>query len=68
MTGTYKVTIICRYCDFGLKDIFASTRFCGSYLEMVQGRQILMFYTTIVYVYMIMLADTKFLCFWANPH
>ena len=46
-----KVTIICRYIflRFGLKTRFASTKFCDLYAEMVQGRQILMLYTTIVH-------------------
>ena len=43
-----KVTIICRYIflRFWLKTPFASTKFCDFYAELVQGRQILMFYTT----------------------
>ena len=62
-----KVTIICRYIflRFGLETPFASTKFCDLNAEMVQGRQILMFYTTIVHI-----ANDcgyKILCFWANP-
>ena len=46
-----KVTIICRYIFlwFWFKTRFASTKFCDLYTEMVQGRQILMFYTTKVH-------------------
>ena len=62
-----KVTIICRYIflRFGLETPFASTKFCDLNAEMVQGRQILMFYTTIVHI-----ANDcgyKILRFWANP-
>ena len=47
-----KVTIICRYIflRFLVKTPFASTKFCNSYAEMVQGRQILMLYTIIVHI------------------
>ena len=40
-----KVTIICRYIflRFWPKTCFAGTKFCDLYVEMVQGRQILMF-------------------------
>ena len=62
-----KVTIICRYIflRFWLDTPFASTKFCDLNTEMVQGRQILMFYTTIVHI-----ANDcgyKILRFWANP-
>ena len=50
---------------FGLKISFASTKFCDLYTEMVQGRQILMFYTTIVH--MDNSCGYKILRFWANP-
>ncbi len=59
-----KVTIICRYIflRFWLKTYSVSTKFCDLYVEMVQGRQILMFYALI---------DNdcryKILRFWANP-
>jgi hypothetical protein len=61
------VTIICRYIflRFRLKIHFASTKFCDLYVEMVQGRQILTFYTT-----MVLIANDcgyKILRFWANP-
>jgi hypothetical protein len=41
-----KWIIICRYIflRFRLKARFASTKFCGLYVEVVQGRRILMFY------------------------
>ena len=41
-----KVTIIykCIFLRFWFKTHFASTKFCDLYVEMVQGRQILMFY------------------------
>ena len=48
-----------------LKTPFASTKFYDLYVEMVQDRQILMFYTTIVHI-----ANDcgyKILRFWANP-
>jgi hypothetical protein len=62
-----KVSIICGYIflQFWLKTHFASTEFCDLYTEMVQGRQILMFYTTRV-----LIANDcghKILHFWANP-
>ena len=62
-----KVTIICRYIflRFWLETPFVSTKFCDLNVEMVQGRQILMFYTTIVHI-----ANDcgyKILRFWANP-
>jgi hypothetical protein len=43
-----RVTIICRYIflRFWLKMRFASTKFCDLYTGMVQGRHILMFYST----------------------
>ena len=58
-----KVTIICRYIflRFWLITPFASTKFYDFYAEMVQGQQILMFYTIIVHI-----ANDcghKFLCF-----
>ena len=61
------MTIICRYIflRFWLETPFASTKFCDLNAEMVQGRQILMFYTTIVHI-----ANDcgyKILHFWANP-
>ncbi len=47
-----KVTIICKYIflRFWLKTHFASTKFCNLYAEMVQGRQILMHYITMVLI------------------
>ena len=62
-----KVTIICRYIflRFGLKTRFASIKFCDLYADMVQGRQILMFDTTIVHADNV--CRCKFLRFWANP-
>ena len=62
-----KVTIICRYIflRFWLKTPFASTKFCDLYAEMVQGRQILIFYTIIVH--MANDCGYKILRFWANP-
>jgi hypothetical protein len=62
-----KVTSICRYIflRFWLKTQFASTKFCDLYVEMVQGLQILIFYTA-----MVLIANDcgyKFLRFWANP-
>ncbi len=66
--GVYlKVTIICRYIflRFWLRTHFASIKFCDLYAEMVQGRQILMFYTTRG-----LIANDcgyKILHFWANP-
>ena len=60
-----KVTIICRYMRFWLKTPFASTKFCDLYAEMVQGRQILMFYT--IMVYMANNCRYKILRFWPNP-
>ena len=53
VAGVYsylKVTIICRYIflRFQLKTLFASTKFCNLYAEMVQDQQILIFYTVIV--------------------
>jgi hypothetical protein len=61
------VTIIYRniFLRFWLKTHFASTKFCVLYAEMVQGRQILKFYTTMVHI-----ANDcgyKILRFWANP-
>jgi hypothetical protein len=46
-----KVIIICRYIflRFWLKMRFASTKFCDLYMEMVQGRHILMFYSACSY-------------------
>ena len=62
-----KVTIICRYIflQFWLETPFASTKFCDLNVEMVQGRQILIFYTTIVHI----ANDCGYniLRFWANP-
>ncbi len=49
---------------FWLKTHFASTKFCDLYAKTVQGRQILMFYTTIV-----LIANDcgyEILRFWAN--
>ena len=66
--NTYlKVTIIYRYIflRFWLKTPFASTKFCDLYAEMVQGQQILIFYTITVHI-----ANDygyKILRFWANP-
>ena len=62
-----KVTIVCRYIfqRFCSKTRFASTKFCDLYAEMVQGRQILMFYTTIVHIANV--CGYKILRFWANP-
>ncbi len=62
-----KVTIICRYIflRFWLKTRFASTKFCDLYAEMVQGRQTLMFYTTVVHIDNV--CGYKILRFGANP-
>ena len=58
-----KVTIICRYI-FLRKTHFVSTKFCDLYAEVVQGRQILMFYTTLVRI--ANLCGYNILHFWAN--
>ena len=62
----FKVKIICRYIflRFWLIAPFASTNFCDLHKKMVQGRPVVMFYSTIV-----LLANDcgyKTLCFWAN--
>ena len=47
-----KATFICRpiFLQFWLKLCFAKTKFCDLYVEMVQGRQILMFVASIVQI------------------
>ena len=63
-----KVTIVCKYIflRFWLKTPFASAKFCDLYVDVVQGRQILMFLTTIVNI-AINVCEYKILRFGANP-
>ena len=54
-----------HFLRFWLKTPFASTKFCDLYAEMVQDRQILIFYTIII-VHIANDCGYKILQFWAN--
>ena len=66
LIATFYLKVTVHFLRFWLKTPFASTKFCDFYTEMVQGRQILMFYTTIVYIHVANDCGYKILRSWAN--